>query len=310
VKKPKLPKSLQEHTEDVLRIVKEEWRDLPLFLDTRYIPSAGLPSPEAVTLIFQVARSLTIQCVPVTSLRFSPAYQAAIRNVIHDDERGVMIRLGTADLVDKLLLKGYIDGILAVLAVNPGSVDILVDLAYRPNQMEVQQLGESGLKKIPYIKKWRTVTLASGCFPDSISDLPYDTWIPVDRSDWLGWKAVADSRVANSERLPSYGDYGVRCGGIPQEIPNAPDPNIRYTSDEEIIVRRGNDSAGSVKSICHDLVHDRPEFEGAGFSQGDSEIAAKAAIPGSPTNGTPEQWIQWSTNHHIEKVVSGIQSRP
>ncbi len=310
VKEPKIPKSLQEHAGDVLLTVQEEWRNLPLFLDTRYILTAGQPSPQAATLIFQVARSLAIQCVPVTSLRFSPAYQTAIRNVIQQDKRGVMLRIGTADLVDKALLKGYIDGILAFLAVNPNSVDVLIDLTYRPNQPEVQDLGESGLKKIPYIRQWRTVTLASGCFPDSISDWPYNSWIPVERSDWLGWNIIAASRLANSERVPSYGDYGVRCGGAPQEIPNAPDPNLRYTGDGEIIVRRGNKSAGSMKAICRDLMQNRPEFEGAGFSQGDSEVAAKAATPGSPTNGTPEQWIQWSTNHHIEKVVSEIQNLP
>jgi hypothetical protein len=310
VKKPRVPKSLQEHTEDALKIVKEEWGDLPLFLDTRYILAAGLPSPQAVTLIFQVASALAIECIPTTSLRFSPGYQAAIRDVIQRDKRGVMLRIGTADLVDQALLKGYIDGLLEVLDVKPNSVDIVIDLAYRPNQAEVQDLGEAGLKKIPYINDWRTVTLASGCFPDSISDWPYDSWIPVDRSDWLGWKVVAANRLSKSERVPSYGDYGVRCGGAPQEIPNAPDPNLRYTSASKIIVRRGNGSAGSMTAICRDLVQNRPEFEGTNFSQGDSEIAAKAAIPGSPTNGTPEQWIQWSTNHHIEKVVSEIQNLP
>ena len=206
VKKPKVPKTLAEHTEDVLRVVKEEWGVLPFFLDTRYIPPGGLPSPQSATLIFQVARQLALQCVPVTSLRFSPSFQTAIRNVIQEDNRGVMLRIDTTDLVDKMLLKGYIDGILSVFKLNPDSVDILIDLTYRPNEMEVQNLGESGLKKIPYIKQWRTVTLASGCFPESISEWPYDSWIPVDRSDWLGWKAVAANRFASKERIPSYGD--------------------------------------------------------------------------------------------------------
>lgn len=310
VKKPNVPKSLTEHTEHALLIVKEEWGDLPVFLDTRYILDAGLPSSQAAAQVFQVARSLAIQCVPVTSLRFSPAYQTAIRNVIQEDKRGVMLRIDTTDLVGSNLLKGYIDGLLAVLGVNPDSVDVLIDLAYRPNQMEVQSLGESGLKMIPYINQWRTVTLASGCFPDSISTWPYDSWIPVDRSDWLGWNVVAANRRESTERVPSYGDYGVRCGGAPQEIPNAPDPNLRYTSHKGIIVRRGNNSAGSMKAICRDLVQNRPEFEGVNFSQGDSEIAVKAATPGSSTNGTAEQWIEWSTNHHIEKVVSEIQNLP
>jgi Beta protein len=308
--KVKTPKSLLEHTGDVLLTVKNEWGNLPLFLDTRYILANGLPSPQAATLIFRVARRLAIQCVPVTCLRFSPAYQAAIQGVIQEDKRGVMLRIDTTDLVDEGRLKGYIDGLLTVLSLTPDSVDVVIDLAYRPNQMEVQDLGESGLRKIPYIRQWRTLTLASGCFPDVISSWPYNSWTPVDRSDWRGWGVVAANRHAAHERIPSYGDYGVRCGGIPQEIPRTPDPNLRYTSDTEIIVRRGNRVPGSMKAICRNLVQNRPEFMGAGFSQGDSEIAAKAATPGSPSNGTPEQWIQWSTNHHIEKVVSEIRNLP
>ncbi|MGD0786598.1 MAG: hypothetical protein ABR898_01350 [Terracidiphilus sp.] len=310
VKKPKVPKTLLEHTQDVLQIVKDEWGELPFFLDTQYIITGTLPSPEAATLIFQVARNLGIQCVPVTSLRFSPAYQKAIRDVIQKDNRGVMLRIDTTDLVDKTLLKGYIDGLLTVFNLTPNSIDMLIDLAYRPNQMEVEQLGESGLKKTPYIKQWRTITLASGCFPESISEWPYDSWIPVERSDWLGWRAVAANRLASKERIPSYGDYGVRCGGTPVEIPNAPDPNLRYTASKQIIVRRGNSSSGSMKAICRDLVSNRSEFNGANFSQGDSEIAAKAATPGLTTNNSAEQWIQWSANHHVEKVVSEILILP
>jgi hypothetical protein len=53
--------------------------------------------------------------------------------------------------------------------------------------------------------------------------------------------------------LPSYGDYGIRCGGEPQVIPNTPAPNLRYAG-ETIRWVRGDKSNGSMRAICGDLI--------------------------------------------------------
>lgn len=313
VKKGTVPKTLAAHTGDVLDIVQKEWTGLPCFLDTRYITSGKQQpaSAAAVPVIFDAARQRNIDCVPVTSLGHIPAYQQAIAAVIAQDKRGVMVRLSTTNLNDEVLLQRLLDGLMSALNVKVGEVDILVDLAYRPNKMEVEQLGAAGLDNLPYIDHWRTVTLASGCFPASISTWPYSQWIAVDRSDWSGWNAIRLSRAAANKRLPSYGDYAVRCGGDPVEVPNAPDPNLRYSTQSQVLVRKEMNNPGAMKMMCSDLVA-RPDFAGGTFSQGDFELAAKAASQGSTanSNGSAEQWIQWCTNHHLELVVSETQSLP
>ena len=164
------------------------------------------------------------------------------------------------------------------------------------------------MNQLPFVDEWRTVTLASGCFPDSISNQPIGQWIPFDRNDWLGWNGVLQQRTALHSRLPSYGDYGIRCGGEPQVIPNTPAPNLRYTIPNIIWVRRGQKSSGSMHAICDNLIGQQ-FYSGAQFSVGDAAIAAKAAMTGQ-TNGSPEQWIQWCTNHHLELTASQIQSLP
>lgn len=305
----KAPKTLTAHATDLLRTIRDEWGALPFFLDTRYVPLGGIPSPSSMKTIFDIARTMQLLAIPVTSITFAPAYQAQIRDVIAEDDRGVMIRLFITDFINSTLLSAYLTALLKVLMVTPSKADILIDLEFRPNQVEVQQLGGSAISVLPFLKDWRTVTLASGCFPISISNAQSGVWFPVPRVDWLGWSQVNSAQAAAGNRLATYGDYGIRCGGPPRNIPNRPDPNIRYSDKEKILVRKGAKTDGVMKTICSSLVA-RPEFSGGPFSRGDSEIVARGAMPGSPNNGQAEQWIQWCTNHHLELTASQIRNLP
>jgi hypothetical protein len=301
-------KTLTAHTNDLMQSVTTEWTGLPCYVDTQYLVAGGAPSPAAVQTVFGIARNANVIAVPVTSLNFGQPFQQAIAAVIATDGRGVMFRL-TLDLFNAPQTLGqYLDGLAAFLAVNRNHVDILIDLQYRPNIAEVQQMGTYCLNSMPFIGDWRTVTLAAGCFPASISNEPTGQWIDFDRSDWRGWNAIIAQRAAANMRMPSYGDYGVRCGGEPLVIPNAPAPNIRYTDSQIIRVRKGPKASGAMKTICTSLVS-QSYFRGAQFSQGDADIAQKATTIG-PANGSPEQWIQWCTNHHLELTASQIQSLP
>jgi hypothetical protein len=307
--KPKAAKTLIAHATDLLQIIRDEWGTPPFFLDTRYVPAGGIPSPPSAKTIFDVARSMQLAVVPVTSLAFAPAYQHEIRDAIAKDGRGVVLRLFITDFINSTLLSQYLTALVKVLQVTSGAVDILIDLGFKPNQVEIQQLGGSALSVLPFLDDWRTVTLTSGCFPQSISNADYGVWFPVPRVDWLGWLHVNSVQAAAGKRLSAYGDYGIRCGGPPLYIPNPPDPNIRYSDKEKVLVRKGPKTHGVMKTICTSLVA-RPEFSGTAFSHGDSQIAATAAKPGSPNNGQAEQWIQWCTNHHLELTASQIQNLP
>jgi hypothetical protein len=268
-----------------------------------------VPSPAAAQTVFAIARNRGISVVPVTSPFFGQPFQTVVRNVIATDQRGVMFRLPLTFFNNPAEnVAAYLIGLAGALEVGRDQVDILIDLQYRPNVIDVSEVGAYCINNLPFGDDWRTVTLASGCFPNSISNEPIDEWIPFQRSDWLGWRAVVQQRAAAQLRLPTYGDYGVRCGGEPVVIPNTPAPNIRYTDDEIIWVRKGTKLPGVMGTICTDLVN-RPYFRGAQFSQGDADIAQRAATT-NPANGSPEQWIQWCTNHHLELTVSQIQNLP
>jgi hypothetical protein len=306
--KTKPAKSLQQHSTDLIQMLASEWTGLPCYIDTQYLQSAGSPSSASLQTVFSIARLLNVNAMPVTSPLFPPAFQQAISAVTATDGRGVMFRLPLTFFNDPQNVGAYLNGLATAVGVPKGQIDILVDLAYRPNMVEVQQMGAFCLDNLPFVDDWRTVTLAAGCFPDSISTDPTGQWVPYDRSDWRGWFAVAGQRYPAEKRIPSYGDYGVRCGGVPVVIPNSPAPNIRYTNAQEIQVRKGPKAPLAMRAICANLVA-QGFFSGAAFSQGDSEIALKAATTG-PANGSPEQWIQWCTNHHLELTASQILTLP
>ncbi len=301
-------KTVLAHATDLLSTVRAEWGTLPLFLDTRYMPLGGIPSAQQAALVFGIARSLGLSAVPVTTLTASPAYQSAIANAVGIDARGAMIRLRTENFTALALLPAYLTALLGVLQLSPDQVDIALDLEYRSNLLEVQQLGQSLVVNLPFLNDWRTVTLISGCFPQ-VSPAQIGAWTSVQRVDWLGWLQVASAQTSSGARVISFGDYGVRCGGPPIKIPNTPAPYLRYSDTQNVLTRKGPKTNGALQAICADLVS-RPEFAGALFSQGDAEIAARATMQGLQNNGQAWQWIQWCTNHHLELTAWQIRSLP
>lgn len=304
---PKSAKTLEQHTKDLMQYVADEWTGLPSYVDTRYLPSASTPVV-AVKTVFDIARTLKLNVVPVTSPLFPQSYQQAIGAVAATDKRGVMVRLEESFFEDPHKVSGYLSGLLNVLGVQRDEVDILIDLEYCPKVLRVHQLGAYCLNTLPAVEDWRTVTIASGCFPPTISSEPHGSWIQHDRSDWAGWRRIARDRKLAGKRVPSYGDYGVRCGGEPLVIPQSPDPNIRYSDERHVWVRREHKEQYSMAKICADLSK-KPYFRGQTFSKGDAEITARAAT-NNPSNAQAEQWIQWCTNHHLELTAGQIRSLP
>jgi len=293
----------------VLKLIKSEWNELPLFLDTKFLRICSIPSPDAVKIVFDTARGLQLRAVPVTPLVISEEFQKQIAAVIAEDHRGVLIRLTLADFRQSELLNSLLTALLKGLQISPQGADILIDLGKQTDQFTAQQVGLSALSRIPTPAAWRTLTLAAGCFPDTISKWKHDAWLAVERVDWLSWLDIVVGSANATPRLPSYGDYGIRSGAEPLNVPNQPDPNLRYSISDKVLVRKGAKEDGAIKQICASLVSMK-EFRGAEFSEGDRQIALKASAPGLPNNGQPFQCIQWSTNHHLQLTASQIRKLP
>ena len=218
-----------------------------------------------------------------------------------------MVRLGRGDLAIKERIAIALVNLCTFLGVSNEKVDLLLDYEFRqPDEYEdLVVLQELHFSKIPNLKSWRTLTLASASFPESINDLPDGKWILLDRTEWKSWERIAFAE--KTPRTPSYGDYGIRHPSPPTF--GTPKPNLRYTLTDSYLCRRDEAKHAAMKDICRSLVR-RSEYKGAQFSAGDAAISATATNQDSGGTGGGQQWTQWCSNHHFEFVATQIQSLP
>lgn len=284
------------------------WPQMPLYFDVRYVaPRNGLPEPSIVTAAFRQLRARGIRALPVTKLGYSQDFQKAIKGIIAADRAGLMVRLTVADLAVRDKLATALSNLCDFVSVPQSEVDLLIDYGFKnPDEYEdLVYLQELHLGKIPNVAEWRTLTLASASFPESIKDLPDRQWVSLDRTEWKSWDRLISS--STTVRKPSYGDYGTRHPSLPGF--GTPKPNLRYTLKDSYLCRRDDAKHVAMKEICRSLVK-RSEYMGSTFSVGDLAISTTAASPGSRDTGGPTQWTQWGSNHHLEFVATQIQSLP
>ncbi|GIJ80776.1 Beta protein [Micromonospora phaseoli] len=152
---------------------------------------------------------------------------------------------------------------------------------------------------------WRSVSVVAGGIPPTLSRLPTDEPVRVERWDWVLWQRLADLGVG-------FGDYGVSpaAPGTPSSGDRL--PTVPYTGQGAWWVHRWSRRRGRgddrVADLCHTLVSG-PHWPvtGASFSWGDHEILRRArrfAGAGSTTN-----WMAWSTSHHLAHVLDAL-TRP
>ena len=287
--------------------VAECWQR-PFFFDVRHIaPKGSLPDATTVSSVFKKIRARDMHGIPVTRIGYSQKFQESVREIIKSDAKGAMIRLATSDLAIKDKLQTALANLCSFLGINEGNIDLLIDYEFRkPDDYEdLLVLQALHLTKIPNIQKWRTVTVASASFPESIKDLPDGEWIPLDRTEWKSWEHLI--KADGTARKPAYGDYGIRHPSLPGF--GQPKPNLRYTIADGYLCRRDEAKHAAIKEICRSLIK-KNEYKGPDFSDGDQAISKTAANQGSGGTGGGKEWTQWCSNHHVEFVATQIQSLP
>lgn len=259
--------------------------------------------------ILAKAREAGVALVPTTGPERTPEYQAVVRTAVEEDKRGACIRVRKKELFGDQLDE-VLSSVLQTLGTTPESTDLVLDLGQlQPDDVSVLSKSLLGvLSTLPGVTAYRTLTLAAGAFPQSISDIQLPTKVP--RADWLLWQSLARKASALA-RLPTYGDYAIQ--GV---LPPRPDatmhpgsPNIRYTADDHWLVVRG----GALKRLGYDQytalaahLMEQECYAGRTFSWGDAYIFGCAG--GAETPGSPAVWRKVGTNHHIAKVLKQLTS--
>jgi len=257
-----------------------------------------------------VARALHgrgIPARPVMHLDDAPAVlaEAAAAHELH--HQGACLRLGTEKASPNVdATATALPEMLATAGFKPADIDLLIDFQHVDSERTVGRVVPMAAELVRWAAwagDWRSVTVASGAFPASISNLPAGSHTPLPRHDVDLWR-----RLVTNTKLPiqpDYGDYAV-THPIPPAVGWPPNPNLRYTHAGEWWVWRERKNRPGNKSfftLCGRVVRSAA-WTREQFSWGDHEIHRCSHDAGGA--GTATQWRAYGTSHHLATVTDRL----
>ena len=245
--------------------------------------------------------------IAVLALDRDRDYVAAVRACAAHDHRGVCLRLNADEVDDTNAIAELLDAV----AVTAGDVDVVLDLgAVTDGSITIFADGlTASLQRLAKNSRWRSVTIAGGSFPQSLSGYEDGSHL-ITRSEYAIWRRIC-ANLPTSLPAPRFGDYGIQAPGqreMNARAAKAMSANVRYTLEHDwLVVRGGNIKEGigheEYRDVCK-VVRGHEQFCGASFSPGDSAFEACARGHGKP--GTPKSWRQHGTSHHLAFVSRQI----
>lgn len=242
----------------------------------------------------------------------SPSYRQAVATG-HARAAGICVRARIHEDDDANVIARQVDALLQELEVERSGVHLMLDCAHvagwarRPDEVLSDHLAAQ-----EDLDDFGMLSVAATAVPPNDEINRRERPRRVARREWTAWQ-----RLARREgRRPSFGDYGI-TGPRPNAPPQGlPDPHLRYTTPQALLIWRGkrpervdeddDDEPTSFGDLCRELL-DRSDFAGSPFSSGDAVIAAVAARE-RDNDGGASQWVEWATSHHITHVVRALTS--
>lgn len=278
------------------------------FLDCREIAKDG---PTAAVDVFARAAALGKPFIPVTSVSRTSDVAAVMAHRIH----GVALRLSPEEF-EAGTLPTTVPAFLAAHGLNPGDVDLIVDLGAIDKMIVtpgIADFAEQFLDDVPHHTAWRSFIL-SGCgFPRTLAGVKADSNGTFDRVDWVHWHTRIFQKRANAVRLPTYSDCGIQYRDGVEDIDFSkvkPAAAIRQARATSWYVEKGRsirdnggdqfkDLAANVISATHPT---------AAHCVGCAALFAAAVNPkGYASLG---KWRQFGTVHHITLTVEALAALP
>jgi hypothetical protein len=302
-------KTIDRHLRDVGKRLEQAWgTESPIFVDLLWIAQAERMESGAhpLTHVFSTAREKGLQLIPVTGLLRENEYQAACRDIVSRDSRGICLRLQREDFDETQDLAEQVSVLLNDLGVSSSATDLILDLrALGPTEgSSFAAAVPAFIRSIPRLADWRSFTLAATAFPENLIGLPPLEVSRIDRLEWILWRHLI-SRVGRL-RLPAFGDYGIAHVQPSEVDPRLmrPSASIRYTTEDAWLILKGRNLRDhgyeQFHEVCRFLVR-QPEFAGPEFSWGDRYIDGCAnELVGT---GNLTTWRKVGTSHHIATVT-------
>ena len=262
---------------------------------------------QAVTEVSQALIQRSISERPVFRLSDASAILSQIQQACNLHGQGACLRLGTdeEDPDPNVSIQDVLSTV-ASIGLNISQIDLIIDFKVISSARDVARCVPLALDMLLWasnVGTWRSVTLASGAFVQTISGLPLGSASQLERFDALLFDSVAQGKPAI---MPDFGDYGINYPIFGPTPPRAPNPNLRYTDglrwqvDRERKILPGNNS---FYTICQRIVQ-APYWHGANYSAGDTGIQRCAQATGGP--GTATNWLAFGESHHFAHIVDRL----
>ncbi len=282
-------------------------------LDAHEIASDG---PEAAAIAFDRADKEGIRFTPVTGISRSADVSAALA---HRDN-GIAIRL-TREEFEAGRISRELPLFLAHHSLSPEEVDLIVDLGPVDNELIVTgviNLTEQFLGDVPDHTRWKTFTVSSCAFPQSMGRVQGRSEDFVDRVEWLAWRDGLHAKRTKLRRLPTFSDCGIQhpsgVEGFDFRVMQV-SAAVRYSLPESWLLIKGESTRSTpailqFPELATQLVygHLRSHFAGSAHCEGCRSAAA--AADGDEGFGSALVWRRLGTVHHITRTVGDLMSLP
>lgn len=307
--------TVDEALEGLAKSLSESWGQLErCFVDLAgFEPGLRLEDGRhPARAFFGDARETDLAAIPVVGLDRDGDYLLEVKTTVKAQRQGLALRLHRRDCREPSRLSGELRRLLAELELEPASVNLLLDFGEIKSSTAgaIAAEAEAALRALPEPSAWRSLTVCSGAFPESVSAfIKTGKTGELERRDWALWRSLPELDPP-LPRLPAFGDYGVSWPGWLQFDPKRMDvaAKIVYADDEQWRVVRGKSvkngyeqfrdlSKRLIRSGVADLDH----------CAGDGYIVACAK--GGAT-GNLESWVKVATIHHLRVVDEQLASLP
>ena len=300
---------------DIPSQILKYWGCDTIFIDFQLIDSSIRAQALDITLTLGYQMNIfivpVITIIPVVGFESDKKTRQVAIKFATKTNNGLCFRITESNFSETSFSKD-VESFINTNSLDPKNIDLLVDFKVIGNETKSELLSNK-IAAIPYLKKWRTFTIAGGAFPKDLSQFKKYNQYNVPRMDWITWQQL----IKSLERAPSFADYAIQYPiYMPPISGSNPSASIRYTVEEYWLVLRGeglrnpkghgfNQYPAQAK-----LLFDQKVFKGADFSFGDEYIAQKAANMNTKSPGNPKTWLEAGLNHHMTLVAYQLACIP
>lgn len=278
------------------------------FLDARELAADDDAGAEAV---FARADSEGIDYAPVVGLSRRAGNAPALKRA----KEHVALRL-TREELEAGTLPVEIPKFLKAHHLSPERVHLIMDMGDVGMLISVGVIGlaQSFLAAVPHHKAWRTFTLSGCAFPKSMGKVARNSFLLVNRSEWIAWRDGLYLKRATLTRLPTYSDCAIQHpwgveGFDPRTMPVS--AGARHATGDSWLLLKGESTRNvpaktQFKAIAKKLVANAhgPYYAGIAHCTGCAQI--NAAANGAPKLGSLGVWRRIGTAHHIVTVLKDL----